>query len=94
MKTKLNDVKADSLMHKLRKFAIANRANKLNWNDDMQRKYYIYYSYDIKLLMVDYAETERDFGVIYFDSEEIAQEAIDVFLDELVWYFTEYKDGL
>ena len=33
-------------------------------------------------------------GTILFDSEETAQAAIDEFHDELIWYFTEYKDSL
>ena len=36
----------------------------------------------------------RDFGVIYFDLGETANAAIDEFRDELIWYFTEYKEGL
>ena len=36
----------------------------------------------------------REFGTIFFDSETAAQLAIDTFRDELIWYFTEYKDSL
>ena len=36
----------------------------------------------------------RVFGIIYFDSEEAVNTAIDEFHDELIWYFTEYKDSL
>ena len=34
------------------------------------------------------------FGGIYFDTAEAANLAISTFRDELIWYFTEYKDSL
>jgi hypothetical protein len=33
-------------------------------------------------------------GLAYFDSEQTARLAIDAFYNELIWYFTEYKDSL
>ena len=44
--------------------------------------------------MVDQNIYYRYYGIIYFDSVQIAQLAINTFHDELVWYFTEYKDSL
>lgn len=34
----------------------------------------------------------RHFGEIYFDTEEHCQQVIEEFHDELLWYFTEFKD--
>ena len=34
------------------------------------------------------------FGGIYFDTESAVSLAIETFHDELIWYFTEYKDSL
>lgn len=31
---------------------------------------------------------------IWFDTEDAAWQAIQMFYNELVWYFTEYKDSL
>ena len=34
----------------------------------------------------------RNLGEILFDTEEHCEQAIDEFYDELMWYFTEFKD--
>lgn len=44
--------------------------------------------------MIDQNIYYRYHGIIYFDSGEAAQLAIETFHDELIWYFTEYKDSL
>ena len=57
-------------------------------------QYYMYYDYDDSELGVSFVFRTRNFGAIYFDSKETANAAIDEFHDELIWYFTEYKDSL
>lgn len=47
----------------------------------------------IKLMMVG-EEYFQDVNVIYFSSMEKADEAIEQFKDELLWYFTEYVQRL
>lgn len=89
-----NNVRADKLMRQLRRFAVEHRVNELDWTYQVQRKYYIYYGNRTKELLVGENGTARDFGVIYFDSEKTANLAIEIFRDELIWYFTEYKDSL
>ena len=54
----------------------------------------MYYDYDDNELRVSFVFCTRNFGVIHFDSEETVNAAIDKFHDELIWYFTEYKDSL
>jgi hypothetical protein len=56
------------------------------------KKYYIYYDFDIKELIVDYYchITECAFSP-NFSSCEKARECIEVFKDELIWLFTEFK---
>ena len=56
------------------------------------KKYYIYYGFDIKELIVnDYCHiTECAFSP-NFSSCEKARECIEVFKDELIWLFTEFK---
>lgn len=34
----------------------------------------------------------RAFGTVWFDTEEHCQQTINEFYDELLWYFTEFKD--
>lgn len=90
-----NNARADQLMRQLRRFAVENRTKEINWkSDSMSLKYYIYYSYNDNSFGIGEDYSVRDFGTIYFDSEETAKNAISEFYDELIWYFTEYKYSL
>ena len=89
-----NNARADKLMRQLRRFAVEHREHGVNLNDINTEKYYICYDYASDELGVSSVVFSRNFGAIYFDSEETAQAAIDEFRDELIWYFTEYKDSL
>ena len=89
-----NNARADKLVRQLRRFAVEHNESGVNFNDTNAKKYYIYYDYENNELNVSFLRRTRDFGVIHFDSEETANAAIDEFHDELIWYFTEYKEGL
>ena len=91
-----NNARADKLMRQLRRFAVEHRECGVNLNNINTEKYYIYYNYDYESdeLWVSSVFYSKSFGTIYFDSKETAQAAIDEFHDELMWYFTEYKDSL
>ena len=89
-----NNARADKLMRQLRRFSVEHRESGVNFNSTKTEKHYIYYDCvhdELKTVFTFYAKT---FGTILFDSEETAQAAIDEFHDELIWYFTEYKDSL
>ena len=89
-----NNARADRLMRQLRRFAVEHRECGVNFNDTDTKKFCIYYNYRDNELEPDFLFSEKAFGTICFDSEEIANAAIDEFRDELIWYFTEYKDSL
>ena len=89
-----NNARADKLMRQLRRFSVEHRGHGVNLNDTNTEKYYIYYNYDYNELRTTFTFCARVFGVIYFHSEGTAQAAINEFHDELIWYFTEYKDSL
>ena len=89
-----NNARADKLMRQLRRFSVEHRKCGVNLNDTNTEKHYICYDYEGTELGATFTFVARVFGVIYFDSEETAQAAIDEFHDELIWYFTEYKDSL
>lgn len=89
-----NNLRADMLMRRLRRFAVEHREESLSWENETQTKYFICYDYDSKYLDIDIRRLQCDFGVIYFDSRATAQLAIETFYNELIWYFTEYKDSL
>lgn len=89
-----NNTRADNLMRQLRRFSVEHRGDGVNLNDTNTEKFYICYDYESNELESTYTFITRVFGVIYFDSEETTQAAINEFHDELIWYFTEYKDSL
>lgn len=89
-----NNARADRLMRQLRRFAVEHRKEKLNWSDYDQHKYTINFDCSDGTFNVDYWVSVREFGGLFFDSQETAQLAINTFHDELMWYFTEYKDSL
>ena len=89
-----NNTRADKLMRQLRRFAVEHREHGVNLNDINTEKYYICYDYEGNELGTTFTFVARVFGAIYFDSKETVNAAIDEFHDELIWYFTEYKDSL
>lgn len=89
-----NNARADKLMRQLRRFSVEHRKYKTNFNSINATRFYIIYQCEINEIKPYHTSYAIYFGAIYFDSEEIAQAAIDEFHDELMWYFTEYKDSL
>ena len=89
-----NNTRADKLMRQLRRFSVEHRERGVNLNDTNTKKYCIYYDYGNNTLGAVFTLCAKTFGTIRFDSEETAQAAIDKFRNELIWYFTEYRDSL
>ncbi len=81
-----NNVRADNLMRQLRRFAVERRTK-----DDPTEKYYIHYIKTVGLQIM--RSTDKHIGP-WFDTLRNAAQAIEAFKDELIWYFTEYKDSL
>ena len=65
----------------------------VSWGDGSV-KYTILYSYKYNDLDVNSWYENRYVGAVYFSTAAKAQEAIEVFRDELMWYFTEYRSRL
>lgn len=89
-----NNARTDKLMRQLRRFAVEHRKTKINWSWTETNKFRIEYDCFVKKIRIASISVCKTFGAIYFDTEETAQLAIDTFKDELLWYFTEYKDSL
>jgi hypothetical protein len=83
-----NNVRADNLMRKLRRFSVEHRTK-----DNPDEVFYIYYIRGANLLQLRRDRTDRFIGP-WFDSQHAGAQAIETFKDELIWYFTEYKDSL
>ena len=89
-----NNTRADKLMRQLRRFAVEHREQEIDWNSKVQNKFSILYDYSDNEIAVERDIYGRYHGIVYFDSIETARLAIETFHDELIWYFTEYKDSL
>ena len=83
-----NNIRADNLMRQLRRFAVEHRKN-----DKVAERYYIYYLRDSNILSLKRDTMNRFIGP-WFDNQNAGAQAIETFRDELMWYFTEYKDSL
>lgn len=87
-----NNARADQLMRQLRRFAVEHRQKAIDYKDD--EWYELYYDYDDLSIKVASLCYEKCFGAICFNSFKTAELAIEYYKDELLWYFTEYKDSL
>lgn len=90
-----NNARADELMRQLRRFAVEHRENNICWvKGCCNPKWRIIYNCSNNAIKPIKGWDVRSAFVIYFDTEATANLAIETFYDELVWYFTEYKDSL
>ena len=89
-----NNARADKLMRQLRRFSVEHRERGIDLNDINTKKFFVTYNYENNEIQPGYTLQVKAFGTICFDSREATQAAIDEFHDELIWYFTEYKDSL
>lgn len=83
-----NNARADKLMRQLRRFAVELRNGGLDYDCGV---YTIHWDGKLITTIRQYG---KDFGNIPFDSCNTCNLAIQTFHDELIWYFTEYKDSL
>lgn len=91
-----NNARADRLLRCLRQWQALNDKpiSQSDWEDNGKSKWCIMYSYGAEELYVNNFYYTRLPNVIYFTTQEKAEEAIEVFKDELLWYFTEYQQRL
>ena len=92
-----NNARADRLQRCLRQWQALNDKpiSQSDWEDNGKSKWCIMYSYGAEELYVNNFYYTRLPNVIYFTTQEKAEEAIEeVFKDELLWYFTEYQQRL
>ena len=72
----------------------AELCEKVNWRNPETKKYYIIYDYEDDELGVDFCIFGRGLEEIYFDTEEHAEQVIEEFKDELLWYFTKFQSRM
>lgn len=83
--------RSNMLIRKLHRFAIEHRTNPIS---EKKGGYTIMYNYVNKCIEVGLSGTYLSLGDVLFESEDNAREAITENRDELIWYFTEFKDRL
>lgn len=86
-------VRADTLMRRLRQWQALND-EPMDWRSRDNYRCYFDFDYDDMKICISHTCEHRDFGGIYFSNYEKAQEAFVVFRDDLMWYFTEYRQRL
>lgn len=90
-----NNARADKLLCQLRQWqASHDKAITLTDWETNTNKYKIKYNYVDNCPFVCIERNLRDPNIVYFSSNKKAEEAIEVFKDELLWYFTEYVQRL
>lgn len=90
----IDNGRAEMLMRRIRQWQALND-EPVNWEDDNTEQWYIAYKYtECELLLFVATSDVRNIGNVYFSSSQAADEARDIFRDELMWYFTEYRQRL
>lgn len=82
-----------TLFRKLQRFSDENGGSEIDWSGDTDRKFFIFYCSVNKELDFYWHYTEKDFGHVYFISEEVVKQAIELFHDDLIKYFTHDWSG-
>lgn len=85
--------RADTLMRRMRQWQALND-DAVDWNDEGERWCITYGYIETKLSICRAAGNLRGIGEVYFSSSQAADKARDIFRDELMWYFTEYRQRL
>lgn len=88
-----DNARADALIRKLRRFAAEENEECINWEVEGY-KCVICYDHSYGNLTYHTYESLHSFGAIVFDSIKGVKKAMEIFRDDLIWYFTEYKDSL
>ena len=77
-----------TLFRKLQRFSDENGGDKIDWKDEDQCKYHIKYNHYSNNIYVGENHSLQEVGVVYFINEQITEQAIELFHDDLIKYFT------
>ena len=77
-----------TLFRKLQRFSDENGGDKIDWKDEDQCKYHIKYTHYSNNIYVEGNHSLQEVGVVYFINEQITEQAIFLFHDDLIKYFT------
>ena len=88
-----NIARAQTLQRKLWRRS-AELCEKVDWNNPDKDKWYIWYDCEQKEISLGISLEGDEFGQVYFDTKEHAEQVIEEFNDELLWYFTKFKSRM
>ena len=77
-----------TLFRKLQRFSDENGGDKIDWKDEDQCKYHIKYTHYSNNIYVEGNHSLQEVGVVYFINEQITEQAIELFKEDLIKYFT------
>jgi hypothetical protein len=84
-RAKAEEVAAVQLCYRLlKRFSDENGGEQIDWGNHEQYKHSIYYNAAQKTLAIDWDVTDPQINVVYFASEEIAQQAIALFRPQIM----------
>ena len=82
--------RAQTIWRKLMRWQAENDAP-VDWENDAIDHYYIYYDYHNKTFYVGGLYFLKDAFNVYFSTAEKAQQAFEIFRDDLTWLFTKFN---
>lgn len=77
-----------TLFRRMQRFSDENGGSEIDWVDGETAKYHIYFDYESESVVTCESWELRDFGQVYFKTEEIAEQAIKLFKEDLIKYYT------
>lgn len=66
----------ENLNRLLWRYSMEHDGDKIDWNDNNQSKYYINYSHSSERFYTNWHSISRNYAIVYFRTEEIAENAI------------------
>lgn len=76
------------LFRKVKRFSDENGGSEIDWSDGESAKYHIYFDYESESMVTGESWELRDFGQVHFNSLEVAEQAIGLFKEDLIKYYT------
>ena len=72
---------------------IAEICEPIQWGD-CRRKWHFVWSHNTNLMIIDWSDSVIEYATWNFDTREQAEQIMGEFKDDLLWYFTEFKDRM
>lgn len=83
-------VAEENLFRKMWRFSLTHDGDKIDWNNEDTQKWYLAFASKRRGVIVSFVNALRQMGVIYFNSKEIAEEALKEFGKEFKELYGNY----